>query len=83
MIDHNASQPPPIANHRSAFAARSFVSKITRPAMKAPKGRAALSRPRRSSAGVSDIVAVGAVCVNIAATDQAGCEGVMPGRNNA
>ena len=39
--------------------------------MKAPKGKAALSRPSQSSAGVSEIVAAGATCVNIAAADQA------------
>ncbi|MNT06577.1 hypothetical protein D3C72_1412490 [compost metagenome] len=51
--------------------------------MKTPKGRAALMRPSRSSAGVSEIVAAGAFCMNMAAVDQAGLARAMPGRGDA
>ena len=51
--------------------------------MKAPKGRAALMRPSRSSAGVSEIVASGAFCMNMAAVDHAGLRRAMPGMEEA
>ena len=51
--------------------------------MKTPKGRAALMRPIRSSAGVREIVAAGAFCMNMAAMDHAGLGRAMPGMEEA